>query len=305
MTQAIEAGDPAQDDRAFRRSLGQYPTGVSIITTLHDSAPIGMAVNSFAAVSLDPPLVLWSIRRQSASAAAFAESGFYAVNVLAADQIAVSQTFGVAKPDRFDCVRWHPGVHGAPLIDGAIAHLECRLETVQDGGDHLILIGRVERHARFPGEPLLFAQGQYGVANSYPALVADAAAESADTAFLRLLSAASHQLSSEFQQDRDALGASVPAARIVRQLRTGPQSAEALQQATLLGPDDLTEALASLAGKGELSISGGLWSLSDSGRKTADLLAGRAEAFAARKLDAISSADLNVTARVLAALNAS
>lgn len=159
----IEPGDPAMDPRAFRRCLGQYPTGVTIVTACHQGQLLGMAVNSFAAVSLSPPLVLWSIRRESRSAQAFIEAGHFAVSILAQDQVEVSQAFGAAAPDRFDTVAWQPGLEGAPLVDGAIAHLECRTEAVHDGGDHHILVGRVLRQQRFEGAPLVFAQGQYAV----------------------------------------------------------------------------------------------------------------------------------------------
>lgn len=159
----IEPGDPAQDAKAFRRCLGQYPTGVTIITAHHAGQNLGMAVNSFAAVSLAPPLVLWSIRRESRSAQAFLDAGHFAVSILAEDQVDVSQAFGAGAPDRFDKVAWQPGLEGAALIEGAIAHLECRTEIVHDGGDHHILIGRVVRQQRFEGAPLVFAQGQYRI----------------------------------------------------------------------------------------------------------------------------------------------
>lgn len=158
---AIDPGDPALDAQAFRRCLGQYPTGVTIITACHGGQLLGMAVNSFAAVSLAPPLVLWSIRRESRSAQAFLEAGHFAVSILADHQVDVSQAFGAAAPDRFEQVAWTPGLEGAPLIEGAIAHLECRTDIVHDGGDHHILIGRVVRQQRFEGAPLVFAQGQY------------------------------------------------------------------------------------------------------------------------------------------------
>src|SRR5690606_36061568 len=108
------------------------------------------------AVSLDPPLVLWSIRRQSRSLPVFTAAKRYAVNVLAADLVSVAQAFGSGAADRFDRVSWRPGRGGAPLLDGVLAQLECRTVAELDGGDHLILLGEVERFSPFMGDPLVY-----------------------------------------------------------------------------------------------------------------------------------------------------
>jgi len=164
----LEYGSPLSDPRAFRRCLGQYATGVAVITTRHQGRSVGMAVNSFAAVSLDPALVLWSIRRESSGLQSFIEAPEFAVNVLAASQIEIAQVFGSGHPDRFAHGSWSAGVGEVPLLEGALARFECRREAVHEGGDHLILVGRVERYARFAGEPLVFAQGQYALSQEYP-----------------------------------------------------------------------------------------------------------------------------------------
>lgn len=211
-TSPTEQGDPALDTRAFRRSLGQYPTGVTVIAARDGAELLGMAVNSFAAVSLEPPLVLWSIRRASRSAAAFLRCGHFAVSILADDQIEVAQRFGAGAPDRFEQVCWRSGLGGAPLIDGAIAHLECRLATTHDGGDHHVLIGEVLRHTRLPGEPLVFAQGQYAVTQNHPQLstLAPNSGDPVDVqappppGFLRQLSVAGQRLSGASQADIEA-----------------------------------------------------------------------------------------------------
>lgn len=165
----LEEGDPAADSRAFRRCLGQYPTGVTIVTARRADRLAGMAVNSFAAVSLDPPLVLWSIRRESRSVADFTEAGHFAVNILRENQAEAAQLFGASDPERFLRTPWHGGRTGAPLLDGALAHLECRCVAVHEGGDHLIIVGQVERYARFDGVPLVFAQGRYAATADLPA----------------------------------------------------------------------------------------------------------------------------------------
>ncbi len=176
MTKPIEEGNPELDAKAFRRCLGQYPTGVCVVTTTHRQQWVGMAVNSLTAVSLDPPLVLWSIRRESRSVESFLEAPSFAISVLAQHQWDISRRFGGAQTDRFAGDPWACGRSGAPLLDGALAHLECERSAVHAGGDHWILIGRVLRCARFEGQPLVFSQGRYALTQDHPALGAAQAA---------------------------------------------------------------------------------------------------------------------------------
>lgn len=307
----IEPGDPALDPKAFRRCLGQYPTGVTIITARHDGQLLGMAVNSFAAVSLAPPLVLWSIRRESRSAQAFLDAGHFAVSILAEGQVDVSQAFGASAPDRFDKVAWQPGLAGAPLIEGAIAHLECRTDVVHDGGDHYILIGRVLRQERFDGAPLVFAQGQYAVTQSHPHLTAPAtmpappasAGPEGSPPFLRLLGSASLRTSQAFQVHRDALDLSTATARILSVLYEGPRTSDELEHATYLGRLNLEDALAHLASRGLLARTvAGRHELTAAGRERCEALAQRSEHFARERLEGLAPADIEATLRVLNAL---
>lgn len=153
---------PDPDRRGFRTALGRYPTGVTVVTTrTPDGVAVGMTVNSFASVSLDPPLVLWSVGDDASCADVFAAAPRYVVNVLAADQEGLARRFALPEADRFDGVPTHPGLADIPLIDGALTVLECRLETVYPGGDHRILLGRVERFATRGGKPLLFHEGMF------------------------------------------------------------------------------------------------------------------------------------------------
>ncbi|WP_233873618.1 flavin reductase family protein [Paraburkholderia adhaesiva] len=157
----LGGGNPVEDTRAFRRCLGQYPTGVTVVTARHEGELVGMTVNSFASVSLDPPLILWSIRRESRSVEAFTGAQHFVVNVLADDQVPVSQWFATAHPERFELAPWSEGVGGAPLLDGAVVQLECERVAVHEAGDHLILIGEVKQYAHFDGKPLAFSNGGY------------------------------------------------------------------------------------------------------------------------------------------------
>jgi flavin reductase (DIM6/NTAB) family NADH-FMN oxidoreductase RutF len=160
---------PALDSRELRRSLGKFATGVTVITTrAEDGRPVGFTANSFSAVSLDPPLVLWNLSLTSPSLAHFERCSHYAVNVLAHDQMALSQRFASAIHDKFDGLAFEDGAGGAPLIPGCCAWFECANEVRHSGGDHLIFVGRVERFARAERPPLLYHGGHYCVLGRHP-----------------------------------------------------------------------------------------------------------------------------------------
>jgi flavin reductase (DIM6/NTAB) family NADH-FMN oxidoreductase RutF len=151
------------DPIALRNALGQYATGVAVVTTLDGQGrPSGLTVNSFASVSLDPPLVLWSLATSSPNLEAFRNASHYAVNVLSAAQTEISQRFASRLPDKFAGIDACSGLGGAPLLPACMAWFECRNVTQYPGGDHLILIGHVERFAfDAAAEPLLFHGGRY------------------------------------------------------------------------------------------------------------------------------------------------
>ena len=147
----------------LRRTLGSFATGVTVITTrTADGEPIGLTVSSFNSVSLDPPLVLWSLSLNSPNLEAFRRASHYAVNVLAADQRWLSDRFAARRSDRFADLPQQPGLGDVPLLEGCCAWFECANDTQYPGGDHLIFVGRVERFAS--GEvqsPLIFHRGGY------------------------------------------------------------------------------------------------------------------------------------------------
>lgn len=146
----------------FREALGRFATGITVMTTLDaQEGPYGVTATSFASLSLDPPLVQWSLRNAAYSLPIFLRSRRFAVNILAADQEDVSRAFSTAGVDRFTKVATEAGLGGVPLIEGAAAWIECDLETTLPGGDHTILIGRVLRARTFPRPPLLHWRGAY------------------------------------------------------------------------------------------------------------------------------------------------
>ncbi|WP_349358681.1 flavin reductase family protein [Stappia sp.] len=150
------------DHRDFRTALGRFVTGVTVITTLDaQGAPVGLTANSFNSVSLDPPMVLWSLARSSRNLAVFSEASHYAVNVLASDQRHLSDRFARPVADRFAGVDWRAGRGGVPVLSGVTATFECRNTTRVDGGDHVVFLGAVEAFEGCDREPLIYHAGRY------------------------------------------------------------------------------------------------------------------------------------------------
>jgi flavin reductase (DIM6/NTAB) family NADH-FMN oxidoreductase RutF len=157
---AVEAR-PAFDERAFRDALGCFATGVTIITaTAPDGSLVGMTANSFSSVSLDPPLILFSVRRTAYSLAAFQDASRFTVNVLASDQMALSNRFAKAGAEKWEGVEYRRGDGGSILIWGSLASFECDPHRMVDGGDHVVFFGRVLRfRCAGEGDPLLYWRG--------------------------------------------------------------------------------------------------------------------------------------------------
>lgn len=152
---------PDLDPTALRHVLGQFATGVTIVTTATDKGPLGMTANSFASVSLDPPLVLWSPARASKRCGYFAAARHSAIHILRDDQHDLAMQ--IARDGRdFTGVDWAASTDGTPLIAGCLARLDLVAHAQHDGGDHVILVGRVTGTHLGHGTPLVFAQGAYG-----------------------------------------------------------------------------------------------------------------------------------------------
>jgi flavin reductase (DIM6/NTAB) family NADH-FMN oxidoreductase RutF len=153
---------PAFTDREFRDALAQFATGVAIICAPGpDDRFVGFTANSFNSVSLDPPLVVWSLNRRATSLAAFESAGHYAINVLALDQVDLARRFSRPHADRFAGVDYRLGASGAPLIEGCVAWFECRHHARHRAGDHVLFIGAVETCRRRKGAGLVFHHGHF------------------------------------------------------------------------------------------------------------------------------------------------
>lgn len=154
--------EPKPDEaRAFRDALGRFATGVTVVTCATEAGPVGMTANSFASVSLDPPLVLWSPAKSSSRFAHFTGADAFSIHILADTErdLAARFTRGGAG---FDGLDWHLSPEGAPVIEGTLARFDCTRHAIHDGGDHAIVIGLVRRAALRAGAPLVFSQGHYG-----------------------------------------------------------------------------------------------------------------------------------------------
>jgi flavin reductase (DIM6/NTAB) family NADH-FMN oxidoreductase RutF len=159
------------DGRELRNALGRFATGVCVVTTISDQVSdtlprkqqaLGMTANSFSSVSLDPPLVLWSLQNNSDVFEIFSKPRHFAINVLSSEQQAYSNQYAKKGQHELDPAHYRLGKYGAPIIRQALATFECDLHATYEAGDHLIIVGRVtEMHQRPTGEPLLFYCGRY------------------------------------------------------------------------------------------------------------------------------------------------
>lgn len=168
------AGSPARPsftERQFRDALAQFATGVTVICArAADGGYAGFTANSFNALSLDPPLILWSLHWNATTLASFEQATHYTVNVLAHDQVDLARRFSEPHEDRFAGVKYRLGLADAPLIEDCVAWLECRHHAQQRVGDHVLFIGEVEHCERRPGVGLVFVHGSYAMPQELPIL---------------------------------------------------------------------------------------------------------------------------------------
>ena len=151
------------EEARFRQVLGHFATGVTVVTCLSEGQPLGLAVNSFTSVSLEPPLVAFCVATSSSTWPRLRASGSFCVNILAEDQEALSRTFAAPGRDRFLGVGWRPAPSGAPVLADVLAWIDCTVEAEHQAGDHLIVVGRVrELDLLHEGRPLVFYRGGYG-----------------------------------------------------------------------------------------------------------------------------------------------
>jgi flavin reductase (DIM6/NTAB) family NADH-FMN oxidoreductase RutF len=162
-----EGRAPTFTERQFRDALGEFATGVTVICARRaDGGYIGFTANSFNSVSLDPPLVVWSLNRRAETLAAFQSATRYAINVLAHDQAELARRFSRPHADRFAGVPFRLGMAEVPLIEGCVAWFECRHHAQQRAGDHVLFLGQVETCARRKDAGLVFHHGRFATTHA-------------------------------------------------------------------------------------------------------------------------------------------
>lgn len=304
----LEEGDPAKDPRAFRACLGQFGTGVAVVTArTADGGLAAMTINSFASVSLDPPLVLWSVALTSRNAPLFAGAPGFVVNILGARQTGVAHHFASSRRDRSADAGFLVAQAQAPMVAGAVAHFECALETTYAGGDHTILIGRVTRFARSAGRPLLFVQGQYGVPEPHPDFIAERTASATAAApasgaadLVAEIFEARNLLSRRFEKHRLSEGIDLAAGRVLRRVQETPGIDRAgLLAATFLGELQLDEAIAALLARGLMQPEAGGYVLTGEGLQRRQAVKRRWDEFQETQTRGIARQDLDVARAVL------
>nr|pir nitrilotriacetate monooxygenase (EC 1.14.13.-) component B [imported] - Chelatobacter heintzii [Aminobacter aminovorans] len=298
---ATEGGDPTSDPKGFRRALGTFPTGVTIVTAPGVDGPAGVTANSFASVSLDPPLVLWSIGHTSRSHSKFQQSATFAINILADDQVGVSQVFAGGSADKFSLVDWHTGRTGAPLIDNALAYFDCVCEARHEGGDHTIMIGRVVDFGRAEGSPLAFSQGRYGVTLDHPeaAKARDHKSEEYgldDLPFLSLIAKAHYKEDADLEEQRSAAGCTPVGSKILAGLYgSAPLTADELARRMYLDRREVVDSLNEFVADGHVeSCDSGRFALTESGKQRRRRMIEYVSRYQDEQLASISRSDLGV-----------
>lgn len=146
----------------LRRVMGHFATGVTVITSIRTSGEMhGLTANAFSSVSLVPPLLLICVDKKAESYPCFEESKIFTVNILSSEQESISRKFAVSGGNKFEGISYRVGANGAPILDGAVAYLECKLAGTMDAGDHTVYLGEIEQAETHEAKPLLFFRGGY------------------------------------------------------------------------------------------------------------------------------------------------
>lgn len=310
MVSSLEIGDPNAEIDGFRRSLSEFATGITVVTASVNGERFGLTSNSFASVSLKPPLVLWSIRRESTSFAAFANCSHFAVNILAEDQIGLSQRFARSGPEKFRDIECSAGAGDAPLFSGVAATFECINSQAYDGGDHIILVGEVLRYCRYDRQPLLFVKGRYAVSADHPSTRVFATTGKAhwledgqERVLSNLMIRAYSAIAGRLERGRQAagLGLTLMQARLLRAVAASPdRTLDELMPELLLDFNASQNLLESMVSLGLIAVDGrGRVSLTDQGEARLHAIVAHAHANEEIMFQGIAEQDLDTVRRVL------
>jgi 3-hydroxy-9,10-secoandrosta-1,3,5(10)-triene-9,17-dione monooxygenase reductase component len=260
------------DPPVFRKALGAFPTGVTVVTAQGtDGRDVGVTANSFNSVSLEPPMVLWSLNRSSSSLRAFIEGSGFAVHILAANQQALSDRFASRSEDRFTGLSFERGIGGAPLLIGCAAQFQCRLAFRYDGGDHEILVGEVLALSYSGLPPLVYHGGRYGAVAALTGGVSPDERGRGGGELMHLLSRAYHVLFAAEREEFTKRGLTEEAYLVLRLLGTHDrQTFEELAPIVATAGRTLTgAAMGALLERGEVAREcDGVFTLLSPGRQT-------------------------------------
>jgi len=268
------------DSKAFRRALGNFATGVTIMTAKNAGGQkVGVTANSFNSVSLDPPLILWSIDKRSSSYEVFAEASHFAVNILSADQIEISNKFARSKDDKYANVDFELGAGQAPILKECSAVFECERFNIVEGGDHWIIIGRVVNFQDNGRSPLLYHQGAYSSVLPHPSVNVKATTPAEffpgrlyDNMYY-LLTQAVRSYTNDYQPKQLASGFRTSEARLLLVLESKTAtSKDDLQREVAMPIREIEQATEILVRKGLMIDTGHSYELTEQGKESAQML---------------------------------
>ncbi len=305
--------EPQADALAFRRALGNFATGITVVTArAPDGARVGVTANSFNSVSLDPPLVLWSIDKRSASYEVFAAASHFAVNILAADQVTLSNHFARPSEDKFEGIDFSEGLGGAAILPDCAAVFECERFNCVEGGDHWILLGKVERFTDAGRPPLLYHQGSYSLVMPTGSAAATgeenrhsagAVGYSGGNLYYLMLQAVRHY-EADYRPKQLATGLRTAEARMLLSLQAhGRLDRDTLSAQVNMPRDDMQQAFQELIRKGLVCEHGNTLELAPDGSRLADTLWQIARDEQERKFASFAPEDIEAFKRILQQLS--
>ena len=297
------------DLKDFRRALGNFATGVTIITArAPDGRNIGVTASSFNSLSMDPPLILWSSMKETPSCKIFETASHFAVNILASDQVDMSNHFARQQEDKFEGVEWETGIGGAPVFPNCAGRFQCESYDKLDGGDHWIFVGRVLAFDDYGGSPLCFHQGSYSMLFNHPdtysnpekmvARKADQGRMSNHGFFLMLRAVRAYQ--ERYRPKLETLGLGLIESRILLVLNDVPElNVEELAEQVNSLVNEAREALLSLKELGMVSVDSDGYRVTEAGRAKTEQCWNIAEAHANEMFKPFSSAEVETFTKVL------
>ncbi len=265
------AEKPSIDPLALREALSSFATGVTIVTTVDDdNAPIGMTASSFNSVSMDPPLILWSVTKSAHSAPIFKDADYFSVHVLGADQMTLSNRFARSGADKFEGLEFNRNEKNIPKLPGALTRFDCKTWSVYEGGDHWIIVGEVFEMEAKKGEGLVFSGGSYATAASIqpPSAMPQSEDGPIEDLLIYNLARSYTQLSQKFHASVESSGLTIPQWRILASLYDcHTRSYSDLVARTFVSPKKMNNLLLQMQGLGWLTLSGESGSGSITGTK--------------------------------------